>query len=826
MKCTRLAPAKSREKRISMPRSVPTRAVLSICLLCLALVSCRGGIAPNPTGSVSGGRETAACADAPRVAAWTAEAGADESVFLTGADLAADAALRVQPATGATARQVPARWADGRYLLAVLPADLPDGPLLAAVGRDGCWSESFSLNAPQPWWIYPELPVPGGSVRVFGRGLQWASGLYLEAAKGAGRRLVPTSRSAYWIETRLPADLPPGAYRLWPEVSSRRWHNTGAIDVQITAQAQPSTRDLSVASVPALNQALRDLADTGGTIHLRAGRYLLDAPLRIPAGVRLKGAGAGRTALVFGKGVAATPGLVRSSSSKGQSNGSPELVPGRVGLPAVAGVLIFGSDVGLADLSIEGGGVLQQGIAIAGTTAAPVEHVDLTGVRIEHLGPFISRHGQTAAVLARHVHDMAVRDSVLLGNGPALFLEDVAGSAIIGNALGGDGEGVITGREGGLRHSRIENNRLLSKNDGSTQAVRAIWLSTLYGSTYENYIAGNTGADFRPPPGTNQNRGEAILLETALSHPYFGHPEAAGDDSLTLPVDGPDWGLLDAGDSLRGTRLESYFAVVLDGRGQGQARRVVARDGRTLRLERPWRLAPDTGSTVLLTELFYRNLIVGNEISDSGTGVQLWINGVENVIAENRLANIRGEGILLHSAASGGPQSQPPFWPIVGNNRAGFNRGIGVIYFNTVTGNTVRNAAVGINVSADIFQATRGTIEWPTSMGNLVRHNVVERPRNSGVWTRVRSRSRIPFDQAPGFSLIGNLIEHNNVNAMDKEMPLYGGDDRNKAVVFRRNKGSLSGVGNTTLQLLSHPRGNVGWLIDDNELVLSPAGDQ
>lgn len=295
-----------------------------------------------------------------------------------------------------------------------------------------------------------------------------------------------------------------------------------------------------------------------------------------------------------------------------------------------------------------------------------------------------------------------------------------------------------------------------------------------------------------------------------------------------MPADGPDWRLLDAGDSLRGTRLESYFAVVLDGRGQGQARRVVARDGRTLRLERPWRLAPDTGSTVLLTELFYRNLIVGNEISDGGTGVQLWINGIENVIAENRLANIRGEGILMHSAASGGPQSQPPFWPIVGNNRAGFNRGIGVIYFNTVTGNTVRNAAFGINISADIFQATRGAIEWPTSMGNLVRHNVVERPRNSGVWTRVRSRSRVPFDQAPGFALIGNLFEHNTVNAMDKEMPLYGGDDRNKAIVFRRNKGSLAGARNTALQLLTRPREIIGWLIDDNELVLSPktAGDQ
>lgn len=804
-----------------------TRAVLPICLLCLALISCRGGIAPNPTGSVSGGRDTAACPEAPRVAAWTTEAGADESVFLNGIDLAADAALRLQPANGATSRQVPARWADGRYLLAVLPADLADGPVLGAVGRDGCWSEAFSLNAPQPWWIYPEQPVPGGSVRVFGRGLQWASGLSLEAAKGMGRRLMPTGRSAYWIETRLPADLLPGAYRLRVDAKGIPPGAAEDVALDVVAQTRPVQRTVEVSTPSELVQVMRELDSSGGEIRLKAGRYALDDPLRIPASVTLRGAGASKTTLSFGRNVKSTPGLVNQGAPYEKSARMQSPVPGKTGLPAAAGILIFDSNIAMADLAIDGGGTLQQGIAIAGTPAAPVAHVDLTGVRIEHLGPVGGTHGQTAAVLARHVNDLAVRDSVLLGNGPALFLEDVAGSAFIGNALGGQGEGVITGREGGLRRSRIEDNRLLSRQDGAPQAVRAIWLSTLFGSTYENYIAGNTGANFHPPPGTDQNRGEAILLETALSHPYFGHPAGAGTDSLTLPEDGPDWGLLDAGDPIRGTRLESYFAVVLDGPGQGEARRVVARDGRTLRLERPWRLQPDAGSTVLLTELFYRNLIVDNDIRDAMTGIQLWINGVENVIADNRLADFSREGILLHSAASGGPQNQPPFWPIVGNNRAGFNRGIGVIYFNTVSGNTVRNATVGINVSADIFQATRGTIEWPTSMGNLVRHNVVERPRNPGVWTGVRSRTRVPFNQAPGFSLIGNLVEHNAVNAVGKEMPLYGGDDRTKAIAFRRNKGSLAGARNTALQLLTRPRGDIGWLIDDNELVLSSktAGD-
>lgn len=802
-------------------RRAPARLILSCCLLSLALAGCRG-TAPVAMGSASGAGETVTCANPPRVAAWTTEAGADESVFLTGTDLPADALLRVQPASGESTRQVSAHWADGRHLLAVLPADLSDGPLLGAVGRAGCWSKPFSLNAPQPWWIYPEQPEPGSSVRVFGRGLQGASGLLLEAAGGNKRRLVPNGRSDYWIDVRLPTNLQPGAYRLWAEVAGQRWPDIGAIAVQIAARVQPAARTVAVSTAPALYQALQDLAGTGGVVRLGDGRYPLDAPLRVPAGVQVQGAGAGRTVLAFGKGVAATPGLVKTAASYEQSARAPDPVPGRDGLPAVAGVLMFGSDTGLADLSIEGGGTLQQGIAIAGTRSRPVERVRLSGIRVGDLASFQSKHGQTEAVLARHVHDLEVRHSMLIGNGPALYLEDVAGSAFIGNALGGQGEGVITGREGGLRRSRIENNRLLSKQGGAPQAVRAIWLSTLFGSTYENHIAGNTGADFHPPPGTDQNRGEAILLETALSHPYFGHPAGAGADSLTLPADGPDWGLLDANDQARATPLESYFAVVLDGPGQGQVRRVVARDGHTLRLERPWRLTPDGGSTVLLTELFHRNLIVGNDIRDALTGIQLWINGVENVIADNRLADFSGEGILLHSAASGGPQSQPQFWPIIGHNQAGFNRGIGVNYFNTVAGNTVRNAAVGINVSADLFRATSGAIAWPTSMGNVVRHNAVEQPRNPGIWTGIRGGTRVPFDRAPGFALVGNLIEENEVNATDKEMPLYGGDERAQAIAFRRNKGRLSGVGNAALQLLTHPRGDAGWLVDDNRLVPSP----
>jgi hypothetical protein len=683
--------------------------------------------------------------------------------------------------------------------------------LLAAAGRDGCWSAEFALNAPQAWWVYPKKPAPGGTARIFGRNLNLASALTMKAANGPTRYLKPMRSTAHWIETRLPADLPPGRYLLKADAAGLNPGHADAIAVEVAPPVRSPERVIPVTDESTLRRGLDELAKSGGELRLAAGHYPLDEALRIPPNVRLQGTGIGKTVLTFGKGIASTPGLVKPTAPYEESARLPVPLPGRKGLPAAAGVLMFGSGSALADLSIDGGGVLEQGIAIAGTRPAPVERIALQRVRIDRLAPFQSAHGRTEAVLARHVRGLELRDSVLMGQGPALFLEDVADSAVIGNRLAGGGEGIITGREGGVRRTIIEGNQLLSTQDSAVQAVRAIWLSTLFGSTYENYIASNSGANFHPPPGTNQNRGEAILLETALSHPYFGRPQKADSDSVTLPAQGPDWEALDRDSDLRGTPLTHYFAVIVDGPGQGQARRVVARDGSTLRLEQPWRVVPDADSTVVLTELFYRNLIVGNEIRDAMTGVQLWINGVENVIAHNRLADTSAEGILLHSGASGGPQNHPRFWPIVGHNLAGFNRGIGVSYFNAVTGNTVRNASIGINLSANIFPATKGQIGWPTSMGNLARRNTIERPRGFALWTGRRGRTAVPFDQAPGFALAGNLIEHNRMRDAQK---LYGGDERGAAITLRRNSAEPAPnlqPPNRNLPIPPYPR---SWLVE------------
>ena len=61
-----------------------------------------------------------------------------------------------------------------------------------------------------------------------------------------------------------------------------------------------------------------------------------------------------------------------------------------------------------------------------------------------------------------------------------------------------------------------------------------------------------------------------------------------------------------------------------------------------LLLDRPWRVVPDTGSLILVTPLFYRNLVVENEPRDGMSGIQLWYTCVENVVAAYETARTYG----------------------------------------------------------------------------------------------------------------------------------------------------------------------------------------
>ncbi|MEI9886069.1 MAG: hypothetical protein WDN08_06130 [Rhizomicrobium sp.] len=710
---------------------------------------------------------------------------------------------------------MPAESSDSNYLTALLPESTPAGPLMVHVESGQCQSAPFWLNDPAVWWVWPETGRPGSAVRLFGQALNDPS-VHIELNGPGGVRSLKADIDAsnqFAARVVLPATLRSGFYRL--RLASGAAHGPNdSFSLEIKAPANEPVRRAH--DTAGLLRALEVLRRTGGVVRLSAGRYLLKDPLQIPQDVVIVGEGADSTELRFGPKLRRTAGLVRSSDGDYPSRfTSPEIVLGREGPDALAAVLMFGSHAGLVGLTVDGGGVAQLGIAIAGSKERRLSAILIRDVRIQNLAPDAYYHpGLTEAILARHVDNLTVEQAQLFGGGPALFLEDIAGCDIEKNVLSGGGEGVITGRDGGVHHCIVEDNLFLSKVDGQEQAVRMIWFSTLFGSTYENYIAGNNGSDFHPPPNTDQNRGEAILLETALSHPYFGHPISASLDTISLPAQGPLWSLLGSNLSIRGTRLSDYFVVVLSGRGRGQVRRLVARDRQTLTVAMPWRTVPDADSAVVLTELNYHNIIVDNVIHGAMMGIVLWLNGIENIIAGNRLSNLDREGILIYSDAIGGPQNRTPTWPIGASNMAGFNRGIGPSYFNTVQGNIVDGASIGINVAAGDFETIHGPIDWPTSTGNIVRDNLVEFATGWAFRVGERLKYAVNPSNVPGHMLIGNIVENNRVGRASGGL-LAG--PRNDGLVILNNQFDVSSsdVGDQSLPRRAWRR-NLGWLVQGN----------
>jgi hypothetical protein len=244
---------------------------------------------------------------------------------------------------------------------------------------------------------------------------------------------------------------------------------------------------------------------------------------------------------------------------------------------------------------------------------------------------------------------------------------------------------------------------------------------------------------------------------------------------------------------------------------------IIARYGDILTLSRPWRTMPNAGSTVVLSELNYRNLILNNTIHNAMSGIEFWINGIQNVIAGNHLSDLDREGILLFSNALGGPQSQTPFWPIGDSNMAGFNRGIGPSYFNTVESNTVENALIGISVAAGDFRTASGPIKWPLSMGDVVRFNVMNTMREAGVRVAARLQAG-DVRRVPGASLVGNMVEDNSVKDAPKA---YFGDQRAKGLSIIGNRVGVTAKPATGREApLELPTVVEGWVIQGNNFVV------
>ncbi len=756
----------------------------------------------------------AATADAPVIYEHTPEAGPDETFFLVGDRFTSELYVWGNSQDGVVGQQWQPKiqLAQARQLAATLPELAEDGPFLVWVGNASGWSRPIRLNVPQPWWCGPDVAAPGDTVRIFGRNLArrpdcLAAFVYLTLPGQPGVWLDAEQAGKYSVTVRLPARLEPGTYQLWVHAGrAGRFGWGGPMSLKVQAGGELASSVVEQFPPPAAGKIVdlqawldRQSQTGGGTVLLGEGVFPFRGTLRVPGGVILAGSGRSKTRLQLVNDPAAHFG------------------PGK----DAAAVWLAGDGASLEHLTLSGTSEVNLGVAVRSpdplvwVKECRVEDVRISDIERKHTAQnkLLDNYG----VRLMNAAYAEVRDCAIWARAP-IYLSGVRQCCFIGNDLvplnmwGGAAEATIIGRNEMVEECIIEGNRVASPPGalaGGPTNHRLIWISTGRGSVTHNWIARNgvtppagpgapVGAGqprFGGVAGTDQNVGEMILFEAQQRTMFFGKLAGADFQSVVIPktvprtpdsyigkmLDGqhdgrrellahdsagnetPFWPP-DTDDGGEEPPIHEYYVSIFAGKGQGQTRRVLKREGSRLILDRPWMELPTTGSLAAIGTGFYQNLIVENYAPDGMTGIQLWISCIENVIAGNSIARQRRQGIFLFASASTLASSMPRSW----------NSGITPLFWNVAEGNRAEECESGALVASG--DDPRLPVEFPRALGNVVRHNSFVRNREDGV--------TLSGGAVPSPSVSGTIVEFNLVrDAIIAYHAASGSDD----VVLRRN---------------------------------------
>ena len=264
---------------------------------------------PRPTGE-----------GAPLIYEHSASAGPDETFLLVGEKLTTNLFVWGESANSPTGQEWKPRvqfLKDG-MLAATLPQKAQDGVFLVWVKNEHGWSAPVVLNQPQPWWCSPSRAAvderAGARVRIFGRNLTRRPDgarafVCLAHAGQPARWLKVMEADGYTVQVELPPGLAAGDYQLWVHAGSGGecgWGGPVMVSVMPIAEEKSSGFFSSTEKVTRLDTAANLQAALnvraergGGIVLLPAGTFNCASTLRIPAGVRLAGAGREATKLQF-----------------------------------------------------------------------------------------------------------------------------------------------------------------------------------------------------------------------------------------------------------------------------------------------------------------------------------------------------------------------------------------------------------------------------------------------------------------------------------------------------------------------------------------------
>ncbi|MFA6564330.1 MAG: hypothetical protein WCV00_20675 [Verrucomicrobiia bacterium] len=279
-------------------------------LAAAALAAIAAGPKPAPQ-EIPGGKfqppAMPTAAGVPVIYEHSAEAGPDETFFVVGGKLSTNLVAWGVSASDPAGQPWPARvqFLTGGYLAATLPEKAHDGPFIVWVKNAAGCSAPVVLNAPQPWWCFPNAAAANDTVRVFGRNLARRPDgveafVYIAQTGRAGVWADVDEADKYSVSFSVPEGLAPGDYEVWLHAGAGGEFGWGEpVKLRVTAataEKEPAVTELP--EVVELQRALNAVAKRGGgVVKLPEGTFQFSGTLRIPAGVTLSGADMDKTKL-------------------------------------------------------------------------------------------------------------------------------------------------------------------------------------------------------------------------------------------------------------------------------------------------------------------------------------------------------------------------------------------------------------------------------------------------------------------------------------------------------------------------------------------------
>ncbi|MCK1294838.1 glycosyl hydrolase family 28-related protein [Bradyrhizobium sp. 30] len=613
----------------------------------------------------------------------------------------------------------------------VEPAQVGDNSLKFVVPRSigegaysfsftGTSSTSYQLNEPSVYWLQGDQgDVSGveGWVRILGRNIARTSETRLTFRSADGSETIdlrPISFNLWNASFSLPPSLSAGQYTV------RLWNGNGDSGTgrelgvwRVEAMPSPPTLSLNPKDFGAVGDGKHD--DTasvkeallalsrsgGGTLTFPRGYYKITEGLELPPHVKLKGEDRSFVRILW-----------------------PELQS-----PPFA--LIEGkSDFVIEDLTIFSANhnhIISGGFAPHSNIANPeAQNIAVRRVTIRasmyrgHLTPeesvkrlsgalqFSTGGPDTIRLSGRNV---TIEDSDLYGSGRSFYLKQARGAYIARNKFynGRLGWYSISGADGVI----FEENQVLGADLQSTGGG----INTL--ST---------------PEAFGQN---VIFLHNRFEMMNGWDREALTSDGpggcYYGPIDvgnsiGRDLSLLGMVDDLK--RCVGSGVFIMGGRGMGQVRRIAAIDGKTIQLDLPFEIEPDSSSIVTVTSYQRNYLVINNEFVDAGVAVQFFGSSVGHVVAGNR--SLRTGGFL---------------------NRGIMYRAYQPTWYTQFLDNRIVEGDLGRDAFIATWGAQKPPNKTPLSFATIIRGNILE--GNAHIEARGYLRA------APGVQDV--IIERNSI---------------------------------------------------------------